>query len=113
MTPFWRNAALPRPPSATRRLRQTEKAFRQQVVQLARLRGFAVYWTWTSLHSPAGFPDLVLCRPPRLIFAELKTDNARPTEPQKQWLDLLARCPGCETYLWRPSLWAEVDATLE
>jgi hypothetical protein len=45
--------------------RITEKQFTGQVVQLARMLGWRVYHPWLSVHSAAGFPDLVLCRPPR------------------------------------------------
>jgi hypothetical protein len=112
MPTWWKDAVEPRPASAVRRLRQSEKAFRQQVLALARLRKWRAYWTWTSIHSPAGMPDLVLVRPPRLIFAELKTDHARPTEEQQAWLDALAACPACEAYLWRPAMWDEIQQVL-
>jgi hypothetical protein len=61
-----------------------------------------VYHTHDSRHSPAGFPDLVLVRPPRVIFAELKTATGRVTADQWRWRDLLDGCPGVECYLWRP-----------
>lgn len=94
------------------RLKQSERDFRQQVVQLAQLRGWYVYWTWTSIHSPAGFPDLVLCRPPRLVIAELKTATGKATLAQQEWLAALGACTGVEAHLWRPDDWALVDATL-
>ena len=91
-----------------------EEDFRDAVVGWARHFGWLVYWTWSSVHSPAGFPDLVLCRPPRLIIAELKTQKALPPKgDQKQWLDALQQCAALgedvdlfmnplEVYLWRP-----------
>lgn len=81
----------------------SERAFQQQVVDVARLLGYRVYHPWISVHSSAGFPDLVLVRPPRLVLAEVKTDRGRVTAAQQAWLDLLRACPGCETYVWRPS----------
>ncbi len=80
----------------------THKDFRQQVVDLARLCGWKCAFTWTSIHSPAGFPDLVLARPPRVLFAELKSEKREPTEAQAEWLDILRACPGVEVYLWKP-----------
>lgn len=112
MTTWWRGATRPRGPSRVQRLAQSERDFRQQVVQLAQLRGWLVYWTWTSIHSPAGFPDLVLCRPPRLIVAELKTATGKVTLAQQEWLAALGACTGVEVALWRPADWATVDATL-
>ena len=79
-----------------------EKPFMAQVVKLARLRAWRVYHTHDSRRSAAGFPDLVLCRPPRLIFAELKSEKAKPTIEQVAWLDALSGT-GAEVSVWRPS----------
>lgn len=46
-----------------------------------------------------GFPDLVLAREGRVIFAELKVDGGHPTADQVRWLIALAG------YLWRPADW--------
>jgi hypothetical protein len=90
----------------------SEKAFSQTVTDLARLLGWACYRTWLSVRSPAGFPDLVLVRPPRLIFAELKSEKGRLTEAQRAWIELLAQVPAVETYVWRPSDWPTILAVL-
>ena len=55
--------------------RGSEKEFQQAVRDLAKLRGWMVWCTWNSLHGPAGEPDLRMVRPPRVIFAELKTEK--------------------------------------
>jgi hypothetical protein len=118
MATFWRGATSPRGASRVARLKQSERDFRQQVVQLAQLRGWLVYWTWTSIHSPAGFPDLVLCRPAqdgrpgRIVFAELKTATGKVTLAQQEWLAALGACTGVEAALWRPADWLLIDATL-
>lgn len=88
----------------------TEKDFRQQVLEAAQLLGWQSYFTWNSLHSPSGFPDLVLCRPPRIIFAELKKENGKVSPSQEEWILALGRCTGVESYLWRPS---DIDTILE
>ena len=49
-----------------------------------------------------GFPDLVLARSPRLVFAELKSERGTPTPEQEKWLLTLAACSEPEAYLWRP-----------
>jgi hypothetical protein len=90
----------------------SEKVFNQMVTDLAWLLGFKVYRTWLSVRSPAGFPDLVLVRPPRLIFAELKSEKARLTEAQEAWLELLRQVPAVEVYVWRPSDWESIAAVL-
>ena len=82
----------------------TEKQLREQIRDLCKLMGWHFYFTWSSIHSPRGMPDLILCKPPRLIFAELKTEKGKTSEYQQQWLDVLGKCGGnVEVYLWRPS----------
>lgn len=80
----------------------TEREFSQSIVDAARTLGWRVYRTWTSLHSPKGFPDLCMVRRGRILFAELKTDTGKVTPDQQAWLDDL-RAVGVEVYLWRPS----------
>jgi hypothetical protein len=80
-----------------------EKDWQRQVVDLAGILGWEHYHPWLSIHSARGWPDLALCRPPRLILAELKTEKGKTTAAQDRWLELLGACPGVETYLWRPS----------
>ena len=89
----------------------TEKQFQRQVVDLAKMLGWKVAWTWNSLHSPKGWPDLVLCRGRRLLHAELKTETGKVTEPQAEWLMALASLPG-EVYVWRPSCWNQIEKVL-
>lgn len=91
----------------------TEKAFTAQVRELAELLGWKFYHPWLSIHSPRGWPDLALCRPPRLVLAELKAERGTTSAAQDEWLALLARCPGVEVHLWRPSDWDAIVATLQ
>jgi hypothetical protein len=81
----------------------SEAGFQQQVEYLAQLHG------WRIFHAPdnrpiklrsgrvikqnvrPGFPDLVLLRPPELIFAELKTDTGRISPAQREWLNELGQ----------------------
>ena len=88
-----------------------ERDFTTQIRDLARLLGWARYHTWLSQHSPAGFPDEILVRPPRIVFAELKTDTGKPTPMQTEWLDQLAACH-LEVFLWRPHMIDEIAAYL-
>jgi hypothetical protein len=77
----------------------SEAAFQLQIEQLARFYG------WRVFHAPdnrpsgktgrvqrvePGFPDLVLLRPPDIIFAELKTDTGRLSAAQREWHDELS-----------------------
>jgi len=81
--------------------RITEKAWLAQVIRLAEVLGWAHYHTYDSRRSAVGFPDLVLVRRPRVIFAELKAQRTRATDAQLAWLAELRQC-NQEVYLWRP-----------
>jgi len=85
------------------RIPVTEKDLREQVRTLCKLFGWKMYFSWTSIHSPRGFPDLVLANPGqrRVIFAELKSEKGQLTDYQREWLDTLEPA-GAEVYLWRP-----------
>ena len=91
----------------------SEKEFQQAVRDYASARGWMVWCTWNSLHSPAGEPDLRMVRPPRYVVAELKSERGRLTQDQRAALGLLAGCPGVETYLWRPGDWPEIEEVLK
>lgn len=89
-----------------------ESEFQKQVIDLARLRGWRVAhfkpammrgrWVTPVQADGGGFPDLVLVRPPRVIFAELKQDKSYPSPAQRAWLEMLALCSGVESAVWRP-----------
>jgi len=94
------------------------------VRRTARIHGWRGYHTRWSLGSDAGFPDLVLARAPRVIFAELKRERRpltkgrlvagrrlRWTEGQTEWLAELLGCP-VESYWWTPRDLAEIEEIL-
>ena len=87
----------------------TERELQNELLLAAMKLGWMVYHTHDSRRSHPGFPDLVLLRPPRLIFAELKSEKGRVREYQEHWLNALRQVPQVETYLWRPTDW---DAAL-
>ena len=91
----------------------TERDLREQVRDLAALFGWKMYFSWTSLHSPKGFPDLVLACEARgrVIYAELKTEKGKVSDTQREWLDELTAC-GQEVYLWRPADFEEIARVL-
>lgn len=92
----------------------SEKQFQVQVVELAGYGGWLVYHTHDSRRSALGFPDLVLVRPPRLIFAELKSEEGRIRPEQRTWLEALFGCTRApESYLWRPRDLQEIQALLQ
>lgn len=92
----------------------SEKQFQAQVVELARLYNWLVYHTYDSRRSAPGFPDLVLVRPPRLIFAELKSEEGRARPEQRTWLEALSGCTQApESHLWRPRDLQEIQTLLK
>ena len=98
--------------SAYRSLTLTEKQFQSQVEELADILGWRHYHTHDSRRSQAGFPDLTLVKPPRLIFAELKVGTREPTREQQAWIDDLLEC-GIEVYVWRPDDWQRIVEILQ
>ena len=99
----------------------SERDFQAGVIELARLCGWQVAHfhdsrrqvadnKWVGDADAAGFPDLVLVRPPDLIFAELKTDKGRMTDMQRAWQTNLEAVG--DWRLWRPSDWPEIKKTL-
>ena len=98
-----------------------ESEFQRQVLDFAVMSGWQTFHvragrTIDSWRTPGsgtmakGWPDLVLVKGDRLIFAELKRDGAKPTAEQ-EWvgsiLDEVA-----EYHVWRPSDWSGIEAAL-
>lgn len=104
-----------------------EKDFQQQVIDYAAICGWTTYHTFDSRRSAGGFPDLVLVRPPELIFAELKSDSGQLRDDQQDWLaqlgetaDVVKRLcaianwpkPVLGVHVWRPADWSDVERIL-
>jgi len=95
-----------------------EAGLLEHIRALARRHGWLCYHTHDSRKSDAGFPDLVLCRPPsvhgpgRLLFLECKTSTGQVTEAQARWLALLGRVPGVEARVVRPQDLGAIEAWL-
>lgn len=86
----------------------TEKAFQDTVVQAAELYGWWHYHTHDSRRSTPGFPDLVLIKPPKVIFLEVKREKGRLTVAQADVLAMLSDCSDVDAAVVRPSDWAQV-----
>lgn len=90
----------------------SEKAFMQAVRKIAEAHAWELFHCYDARKSPAGFPDLVLARPPDLLFVECKTDTGVLSIAQEHWLDVLRLVEHTETYLWTPSRMAAMIARL-
>lgn len=92
---------------------ETEKGYQHRITQYADLRGWTWYHPFLSIHSPRGWPDLALCRPPRLVLAEIKGSAGKVSPAQERWLELLRQCPPIEAYVWFPRDWDQVIEILK
>src|SRR5262249_9597890 len=86
----------------------TERAFQADVIAYALLRGWHPYHTHDSRRSQPGFPDLVLVRGKRLLFAELKSMRGRLSAAQMDWMTRLVDA-GHPVLVWRPSDWPSIE----
>ena len=90
----------------------TEAQHQAAIIELASVCGWHWYVVPDSRMCPAGWPDLVLVRPPHILFIECKTERGRVRPAQREWLDLLSRCDRVAVRVWRPGDWDEIEATL-
>ena len=96
----------------------SEEDFQNSIIDLAELLGWKIYfvpdWIWRMVvmsmnrhprkgrrWAAAGFPDMVLCKPPRILVWEIKTNKGQVRPPQKEWISALAGC-GIEARVVRP-----------
>lgn len=92
--------------------RDSEAAFQRQIENLAGFYGWHLqYHTFDSRRSHAGWPDLVLCRPPEILFLELKAEKTRVRPEQLEWIEALTAC-GLEAGIFRPTDFDELHARL-
>jgi len=92
-------------------MRLSEKKFMAMVIEFAKVHRWLVYHTHDSRRSMAGFPDLLLIRPPVVIVAELKIGTKKPTAAQNLWLNLFEEAD-VPAYVWRETDWAEIESVL-
>lgn len=123
-------------------IKLSERDFSKQVEDLFKLFGWEFYHVveqhYYARRTSRGFPDYVAVKPPRLIFAELKSEKGQLTEAQEKWLEILKQCQHIfpyipnkmiltledevdtsipkimlpEVYLWRPSQIEEIAEVL-
>tara|TARA_R110000824_G_scaffold116919_2_gene268669 strand:- start:32 stop:346 length:315 start_codon:yes stop_codon:yes gene_type:complete len=94
-----------------------EADFQRIVIDMAHLFGWRVAhfrkvqthgrWITAVAADGAGFPDLVMAKLGRVIFAELKTEKGRLSAEQKLWLKALPEC-----VVWRPSDLDAIEGSL-
>lgn len=92
-------------------LRQPEKSFQTQVIELATLHHWWVKHNPVELRSTPGWPDLVLARAPVFLLAELKADDGSLMPHQARLHELLRAC-GVRVEVWRPRDWTYIEEVL-
>ena len=90
----------------------SEADFQNQLRTYARLMGWLYYHPHDSRRSDPGFPDTVLARGDRIIFAELKKVGGKVSPNQKLWLNTLSEHPTVEVYTWYPLDWDQIEEVL-
>lgn len=111
-------------------LKLTEAEFTRQVIDLAHARGWLVMhqrpartskgWR-TAISGDIGFPDLVMVRDGRLVFAELKVGKNKMSAAQERWIEQLqsvrsvagVRANSVMAVEWRPEDWDCIELFLE
>lgn len=86
----------------------TETQLREQIRDLCKITGWAFYFTFNSMHSPKGMPDLILSKTLAdentvILFPELKREQGKLSPPQIMWLELLDKTQGVFCFVWTPS----------
>src|SRR5678815_5945866 len=103
----------------------SEAAFTAQVINLARWYKWRVVhfrpgmtkrgrWVTAVQGDGVGFPDLFMVRASdkRIVAAELKSANGKPTQAQLLWIsDMLVA--GVEAFIWRPADINEIEEILK
>lgn len=89
---------------------RAERELQELVRQACGLGHWLYYHTHRSQHSPAGFPDVVALKGPRMIVAELKRTGQAPTPAQAAWLEAFTGVRSVEVYLWTPD---DLDQAVE
>lgn len=85
-----------------------ERELLEAVIDLLKLFHWRYYHTYDSRRSVHGYPDITAVRGKRLLFIELKSEKGKLTQGQRLWLADLKFTERAETYVWRPSDWAEI-----
>lgn len=87
-----------------------ERDFTKAIIDLAMCHRWLVHHTWDSRRTTGkGFPDIVMVRGGKVIWAELKaSDKSRRTDSQLAWADALLAA-GADYHLWTPSDMPQIE----
>lgn len=102
----------------------TEAEFQEMCVARARARGWLVHHDRRQdkgIGGDPGFPDLVLAKNGRIIFAELKSQRGRITQEQSHWIHHLnpewdfpdKYHDEVHVHIWRPADWPAIQQIID
>ena len=80
----------------------TETDLQTLIVDVAEQCGWLVFHDNDSRRNNAGFPDLVLVKPPRVVFMALKSDKGTLRPAQQVWMGHLLECDTIASAVVRP-----------
>ena len=80
----------------------TEADLQTLIVDVAEQCGWLVFHDNDSRRNNPGFPDLVLVKPPRVVFMELKSDKGTLRPEQQVWMGHLLECDTIASAVVRP-----------
>ena len=84
----------------------SEAQFQETLVEYAELWGWLVWHDNDSRRNDAGFPDLVMVKGGKIIFAELKRQKRyKISTKQLEWIEALSKAsgPNVMAAIWFPS----------
>ena len=84
----------------------TEAQFKDELITQAIMCGWICFYDQKWL-------DFIGLRRNRLVVAELKVGNRRPSRAQERWLAAWRLVPGAEVFVWKPHQWSEIERVLE
>lgn len=90
----------------------SERDLAATIIEAAEALGWKVYAVLDT-RTPAkrtskGWPDLAMIKGPKMIMAELKSQEGVVSADQQGWLDALKRVRRLRVALWRPSDMASI-----
>ena len=98
---------------------QSEADFLKAVIEYARLKGWLVYHVHEDAATPRvtrgsdpGFPDLVLVKEGRAVFAELKVKGRRLRPTQAVWMAVLGTVEKIQARTWFNNDWLDIEEVL-
>tara|TARA_R100000329_G_scaffold122194_1_gene100798 strand:+ start:17 stop:313 length:297 start_codon:yes stop_codon:yes gene_type:complete len=80
----------------------TEADLQALIVDVAETYGWLVFHDNDSRRNNPGFPDLVLVKPPRVVFMECKSEKGKLRPEQQVWMGHLLECDTVASAVVRP-----------